>query len=179
MRWISRVVVLSWIPLGFQSPPRSYWLLAKEDGRTWCGYEQEALFKRAADSLKPTESARVTFRSDSLTEVTHQVESESGDWIVIDKYTPSDSGILLRRASLLTQRKLQVIQDAAIRHGKAEPFRVVRTLTLDGKVTAASGVDLPSVTVQTDLESMAFMPVVDKMRTRSVGALCDMVDAGK
>jgi hypothetical protein len=56
--------------------------------------------------------------SGKLTEVTDQVEPESGDWIVIDKYTPSNNEVHLRRANLLTQENLEVIQSAVIRAGK-------------------------------------------------------------
>jgi hypothetical protein len=85
-----------------QASSKSYWFLSKDDGRTWCGYSDMTEFESEADNLKPNESARVTYSSGKLTELTYQVESESGDWIVIDTYTPLHNEMLLRRANLLT-----------------------------------------------------------------------------
>jgi hypothetical protein len=73
-----------------QVASRSYWLLLKNDGHTWCGYADSAEFTSDVKNLKPTESARVMFSSDKLIEVTYQLSAESGDWVVVDKYTPSN-----------------------------------------------------------------------------------------
>jgi len=172
MRLIPAVLILAVLSCGAQILSRSYWLMLMDDGRTWCGYSEEAEFKSEADKLKPTETARITYSPDRLLELTYQVEPESGDWIVIDKYTPSGDEILLRRASLLTQSNLQVIQDTTIRQGKAEPFRIVNITTLDGKKAETSDIDFPSVPVRTNLSSTPFVALAAEMRSRSLATLC-------
>jgi YD repeat-containing protein len=71
---------------------RSYLVLLAEDGHTWCAYEHVAAFEAAVEKTRPTETARATFLADKLIELTHQIEAESGDWIVVDRYTPKDGG---------------------------------------------------------------------------------------
>jgi len=155
-----------------QVASRSYWLLLKNDGHTWCGYADTTEFTSDVKNLKPTESARATYSSDKLIEITYQVAPESGDWVVVDKYTPSNDRLILRRANLLTQDNREIIEETSIHGGKVEAFRVVSTTTLDGKTAEASGVDLPSVSVKTDLSETSFVAVVTEMRRRSVSKLC-------
>ncbi len=134
-------------------------------------------FQAEAAKVKPTDSARVTFTADKLTELTYQIEAESGDWIVIDKYTPKDGGTVLRRANLLAQENLQVIQEAAIRGGKADPFHVVSVSTLDGKkAKLSSDVDLPEVPVRSNLLAIPPVQIVVQMRSLAVGKLCKKVN---
>jgi hypothetical protein len=129
-------------------------------------------FKSEADQLKPLESARATYSSGKLTELTYQIESESGDWIVIDKYSLSGNEVLLRRAVLLTQANLQVIQSSVIRDGNPEPFRIVSVTTLDGKKTTASNIDFPDVPIRIDPAKIDFMAVVAEMRSQSISKAC-------
>lgn len=174
MRLIALILTLAVLLDGAsaETASQSYWVLAKDDGRTWCGYTEETEFKSEADKLKPVEVVRMTYSSDTLMELTYQVEPENADWIVIDKYTPSGAEILLRRANLLIQRQLQVIQDTTIRQGKAEPFRLVSIKTFDGENTDASNIDFPSVPVRTNLTATPFVAVVAEMRSRSLTTLC-------
>jgi len=155
-----------------QPASESFNLLLKGDGHTWCAYKDPADFKADAASLKPTDSARITYQAGTLAELTYQVEAESGDWIVIDKYTPSNGDILLRRANLMAQQNLQIIQETTVHDGKAGPFRVVSVTTLDGKKAELSNVDFPGVPVKTDLLSQPFVQVVADMRTRTLTKLC-------
>lgn len=60
-------------------------MLLTELGQTWCEHRNDAEFQAEATKLKPTESARVTYTANKLSELTCQVEAESGDWIVVDK----------------------------------------------------------------------------------------------
>ena len=139
----------------------------------WCGYSDMAEFQSEASKLKPTESARVTYSSGRLAEVTYQIEPESADWVVVDKYTPSDNEVVLRRANLLAQENLEVIQDAIIRGGKAEPLRTTKVTTLQGKeVEGPRKIDFPDVPVRTSLSKIPFMLVVAEMRNRSLPKLC-------
>jgi hypothetical protein len=156
--------------------PESYSVLLKDDGQTWCAYKNPTEFQAEATNLKPTESARITYSANKLMELTYQVEAESGDWIVIDKYTPTDGGAVLRRANLLAQEGLQVIQEAVIRGDKADPFRVVSVSTLDGKKAELPTIDFPEVSIRTNLSAAPFVRVVTEMRSQSVGKLCKKVD---
>ena len=178
MRSVAAVLVFAVVSLSAsaQAGSKSYWLLSRDDGHIWCGYSDMTDFKSEADKLKPTKSARVTYASGKLAELTYQVEPESGDWIVIDKYTPSANKVVLRRANLLTQENLQVIQSAVIRGGKAEPFRVVSVTTLDGKKTKASNIDFPDVPIRTSLARISFMAVVAEMRSRSISKACKKLE---
>jgi hypothetical protein len=151
----------------------SYWLLLKDNGHTWCGYADTAEFRSDVKNLKPLESARVTFSSDKLMEVTYQLSAESGDWVVVDKYTPSNDRLVLRRANLLQQPPgFEIIEETSIHGGKVEPFHVVSTTTLDGKTVDASNADIPAVSVVTNLSEAPFVAVVTEMRRRSVSKLC-------
>lgn len=153
--------------------PATYSVMLRDDGQTWCAYKDAAEFQAEAEKVKPTDSARVTLSAEKLSEVTYQVEAESGDWIVVDKYTPKDGGADLRRASLLTQDNRQVIQEAAIHAGKAGPFRVISVSTLDGKKAELSpNAELPEVPVQTNLDALPFVNLVIELRRQSAGQLC-------
>jgi len=142
----------------------------------WCGYTDTTVFKSEANTLKPTESSRVTYSFGKLTELTYQVEPESGDWIVIDKYTPSANEVLLRRANLLTQEDLQVIQSTVIRDGNVEPLHVVSVTTLDGQKTEASNIDFPKVPVKTSLTGIPFMAIVAEMQRRPTAKVCKKLE---
>lgn len=158
-------------------PPDSYSVLLSEDGQTWCAYKNSAVFQAEVERVKPTDSARVTFSAEKLTELTYQVEAESGDWIVVDKYTPKGSGAVLRRAYLLAQENRQVIQEATILGGKAGPFRMISVSTLDGKTANLSpNADLPKVPVQTNLDAVPLVQLVIELRRQSAGLLCKKVN---
>jgi hypothetical protein len=159
-----------------QDSSKTYWLLSRDDGRTWCGYSDVSAFKSDADKRTPTESARVTYSAGKLLELMYQLEPESGDWIVIDTYTPSNDEVLLRRANLLTQQNLQIIQRTVIHDGKVEPLRVAGVTTLDGKKTKASNIDLPDVPVRSNLARIPFMSVASEMRSRSLSNFCKKVE---
>lgn len=89
---------------------------------------------------------------DALREVTYQAQAESGDWIVIDRYTLTDTDTVLHRENLFTAQQLDVIQDATIRNGKAGPFRNVRGAPLDPKRKPDTvDLDYPGMPVVSDL----------------------------
>jgi len=155
-----------------QPASESFNLLLKGDGHTWCAYKDSADFKADAAILKPTDSARIAYQASTIVELTYQVEAESGDWIVVDQYTPSNTDILLRRANLLSQENLQIIQETKIHDGKASAFNVVSVTTLNGKKAELSNVDFPAVPVKTDLLKQPFVRVVTEMRSRGVAKLC-------
>jgi hypothetical protein len=174
--WLVAAVALT--ALSFGAPAQvsssvSYWLFLKGDGRTWCGYTNRDEFTSDAKNRTPTESAKATYASNKLIEVTYQVTPESGDWVVVDKYTPTNDQLILRRANSLAQDNLRIIEETSIHGGRVEPFHVLSTTTLDGKkVEASSSVDLPSVSVITDLFGTPFLAVVAEMRRQSISKFC-------
>lgn len=148
-------------------------MLLQSDGRTWCAYSDNAEFESDATTERPIESARVTYLANKLVEVTHQIEAESGDWIVVDKYTVRKSDIVIRRANLMAQENLQIIEEASIQAKQTKPFQVLNVTTLDGKkAQLPPNIDLPSVPVETSLSTLPFVRVVAEMRSRSTGKLC-------
>jgi len=155
-----------------QSVLESFNVLLKDDGRTWCAYRNPDEFKVDVATLRPTDSVRITYQENALVELTYQIEAESGDWIVLDKYTPSNGDLLLKRAVLLAQENLQIIQESVIHEGKLGAFHIVRVTTLDGKNAEMSDVDLPTVPAKTDLLGQPFVQVVMDLRSRSLSKLC-------
>lgn len=156
--------------------PESYSVLLKNDGWTWCGYKDPTEFQAEATGLRPTERARITYSANELVELTYQLEAESGDWIVIDKYTPTVGGAVLRRENLFAEQGLHVIQEAVIRGDKADPFRVVSVSTPDGKRAELPTIDFSEISIRTNLSAAPFVQVVTEMRSRSLGKLCRKVD---
>ena len=173
-----RVVIIALMALSCaasaQVASMSYWVLLRDDGHTWCGYTNMAEFTSDVGKMrpKPEESAKVTYASDKLIEVTYQVEPQSGDWVVIDRYTPAKDQLILRRTNLLTQDSLQIIEETSIRGSRVEPFHVLSTTTLDGTKANASGIDLPSVPIKTDLSGTPSLIVVAEIRQQSISKLC-------
>jgi hypothetical protein len=174
MRLVFSTVLLVTMSFGAlaQTVSASYWFFLKDGGHTWCGYTEMVQFTSDVMELKPAETVGATYSSDKLLEVTYQIEPQSGDWIVVDKYTPADGGLTLRRANLLAQNNLQIVEETSIHGGKAEPFHVLSTTTLDGKKAEASNVDLPDVSVRTGFSGEPFLAVVSEMRKQSVSKLC-------
>jgi hypothetical protein len=173
--WVVAALVLTALSCAASAQVASttYWLLLKQDGHTWCGYTDMAEFTSDVKNRTPTESARATYAFDKLIEVTYQVGSESGDWVVVDKCMPANDQLILRRANSLAQDNLRIIEETSIHGGRVEPFHVLSTTTLDGtKAEAPSSVDLPSVSVITDLSKTPFLTVVAEMRQQSISKLC-------
>jgi hypothetical protein len=155
----------------------TYWAFLAKDQQTWCAYSKRSNFEARAESEKPTESARLAFTANKLSELTYQIEAESGDWVLVDHYTLNDRGAVLRRASLLVQANLQVIQESTIRGKSVEPFRVITVTTLRGETAELSpNVDLPEVPVSVDFVAMAPVKVVEQMRRRAIDELCMETD---
>ena len=163
--------------LAAQAAAGSYWLLPMSDGHVWCGYSRFSDFTAAAARVKPMESARVRYAANRLVELTYQLEAESADWVVVDRYTPAEPELTLQRVNLLVQQNLKITEDASIVHGKRGPFRIVKVTTLDGKPSQAPPtVDLPTVRVRTDLAGIPFMAIVAEMRKRPVAKLCKSLE---
>jgi hypothetical protein len=165
-------------PMPFWRVPKSesYSVLLKEDSQAWCAYNKLAEFKSEVVKMKPLESAHITYSSGKLTELTYQIEAESGDWIVIDTYTSADDGMFLRRVNLLAQGNLRIVQEADIHRARVDSFRLTDVSTLGGKeVKLPPDTDFPEVPVVTDLSTIPFVNIVTKMRKRSVEKLCEKV----
>jgi hypothetical protein len=150
-----------------QTSSSTYWFASGPKRLVWCGFTNEAAFKAAAERQNPTESARISISAGALKELTYQVQPESGDWIVIDKYSPTKGGMVLKRANLLAQENLQIIQQARIVGGSAQPFKTENVTTLDGKPAKVGGqIDYPVVPIRTNASQFPFMKLVSAL-TRS------------
>jgi hypothetical protein len=160
------------------SAPESYSVLLKEKDQMWCAYRNQAEFQAEAEELNPTENANVTFSAGKPSAITHVVAAESGDWVVIDTYTPRDSEVTLRRENRLMQGEgVEVTQEAAIREGRSGPFQLVTVTTLDGKkVDLPPNLDYPPVSPLTDLPAANFVRVVSELRGGSLGKLCKKME---
>jgi hypothetical protein len=160
--WVVAALVLTALSFGApaQVASTTYWLLSKQDGHTWCGYADMAEFTSDVKNRTPTESARATYASDKLIEVTY-------------KFTPANDQLILRRANSLAQDNLRIVEETFIHGGRVEPFHILSTTTLDGtKAEAPSSIDLPSVSVITDLSKTPFLAAVAEMRRQSISKLC-------
>lgn len=147
----------------------TYWFLMETSHSSWCGYSDEMVFKRDADIFKPTESASVSLFSGKIVEITYQLQPESGDWIVVDKYNISDKGMTLTRANLLAQENLEVIQKLSAVDGRSK-FKVERITTLNGKMAAPKSIDYPNVPVMQNLTQFPFSSLLVKLE--SVPKVC-------
>lgn len=174
MRLIARAFALVAMPcaLSAQSTTHTYWVVLRDDS-TWCGYVNEAKFKSIVDKAPPLESAKVTYVSDTLREVTYQAQAESGDWIVIDRYALTDTGTVLRRANEFAGQQVEVVQEATIRNGRAGPFRVTEVASLKARQKPDTvGLDYAGISVVTDLNATPYMAVVTAIRQRSLVWAC-------
>ena len=174
MRLIACAFALAAMPcaLSAQSSSHTYWAMLRDDS-TWCGYVNEAKFKSIVNKTPPLESAKVTYVSDTLREVTYQAQGESGDWIVIDRYTLTDTGTVLRRANVFVGQQVKVVQEATIRNGRAGPFRVTDVASLDPRQEADTvGLDYYGLPVVTDLNAAPYMTVVTAIRRGSLVWVC-------
>lgn len=175
MRLIACAFALAALPcaLSAQSTTtHTYWAVLRDNGE-WCAYVNEAKFKSIVDNAPPLESAKVTYVADTLREVTYQAQSESGDWIVIDRYALSDTGTVLRRGNVFPGQQVEVVQEATIRNGRSGPFRVSNVASLKpGQKPDTVGLDYPGMPVVTDLNATPYLAVVTAIRRGSLGWAC-------
>jgi hypothetical protein len=153
-----------------------YWLLAQEDGHSWCGYSSAESFKRALKTQKRSENAQVTYYANDVVEMTHEVSAENGDWVVVDKYAYADGKMTLRRTNLLVQQNLEVIQETTIRGAAAAPLRIASAATLDGQKASTENVTYPDVPVRSNWKDFPFLSVSKKMNASATPVLCEKVD---
>lgn len=174
MRLIVCTVALAAMPcaLAAQSTTHTYWAVLRDYGE-WCAYANEARFKSIVGKSPPLESAKVTYVSDTLREVTYQAQAESGDWMVIDRYTLTDTGTVLRRGNVFAEKQVEVVQEATIRNGRAGPFRVTRVASLQSKQKPDTvGLDYPGMPVVTDLNATPYIALVTSVRRGSMNSAC-------
>jgi hypothetical protein len=160
-----------------QDTSSTYWGLLTADGSMWCGYADHAEFTAKARKEAPHDSTRVKYSArNELLEITDQLDPESGDWRIIDTYTPSGEGVHLVRTNLLG---VTVIEETTIRAGQAAPFRITSLTTLDGQKTNAdpSKIVLPDVPARAGLDQIPFMALAAEMHRNSIKRLCKKVAA--
>ena len=158
-------------------PSDIYSALLKDDGHTWCVYKNLADYQADANKQKLLETASLTYSSNRLAELSYKIEAESGDWIVIDKYTPFENGADLRRINLLAQANLNVIQETVIHGAKSDAFKLISVSTQDEMdAELRPDVVLPEVPVKTNVLEFPFAQLVVEMRTQPIEKLCKRVD---
>lgn len=168
-----RFIAIALLAMSFGASAQTYWLMQEDSGHTWCGYTSAVDFTTDAEKLRPTDSVKVTYSAGKLAEFIYQLEPASGDWLVVDTYTPSTDALILRRTNLLTREGLQIVQETSIRGGKVEPFRVVGAKALSGKASKDfNDSDLPSVKVITDLSGLPFLAVASDMSKLPLPKFC-------
>ena len=178
LRWMTVPAALCALApaAGAQGNAITYGLLLRNGSQTWCGYTGPDQFQAAVLKEKPRESAIVTYSLGRPTQITHQVQAPSGDWTIVDRYTPAGSGFTLQRTDYLSTQNLQVVQSADVAHGVAGPLRIVGVTTPQGQKTAPpANLQLPGVPVITDMKRAPFMLVITAMRHESVPTLCTRV----
>lgn len=159
-----------------QNFARSYWLVADDQRHEWCGYSDPSAFQATAARLKATQSAIVTYTLGRLTELTQQRVSDDGNWIIIDRYTPSHGAVLLQRTNMLSRQNLRVVQTASIHGSQVAPLRTVDVTTMQGQpASPPANLALPAVAVMLDLNSAPYMLLVTQMRHESIPTLCRRV----
>jgi hypothetical protein len=154
----------------------TYWLRASYEGDRWCGYTDEARFRKdaAASATPVVETARVTYERGRVAQLVYRVTTESGDWILVDELTPAGDDIKVRRTTTFDEGPYTVVKEATIHAGKAGPLTLTSVTGPDGR-PARPGADIdvnyPPHAVLT-VEKMPFMPVVTAMRVQSLTFLC-------
>ena len=176
--FFATVFCLAWTAMAVRAADTEtvYWLLAQEDGQSWCGFSDPEAFRRAIAIQKRSENAEATYYAGDVVDLTHQVSADNGDWVVIEKYAYAGGKLTLRRTNLLVLQNLEVIQETTIRGSTAEPFRIVSAATLDGKKATGENAAYPEVPVRTSLKDFAFLNVSKKMDASSTSVLCEKVN---
>lgn len=163
-----------------QSPSSTYWLLFDESERAWCGYSDESEFQALAANLKPLESARVVFTSGKPTEVTYQLNAESGDWLLLDRYSFGPQQATLKRTTAYTQSGIRVVQEGRIRKGGETRLSVASVTNLRDTTAGSTAslkdlgypLDYLNLPVKESPSQFPFMAIADSMVKNSLSALC-------
>jgi hypothetical protein len=154
---------------------KAYFFMFDENKNSWCGYTNEVKFQELSGKIQPLESARILYKAEVISEITYQVQPESGDWIVIDKYTLSQSGTNLRRAIVFAQSGALVIKEGQIAKGGRNHLSLISATKSDGSKVNIKNLDFPPMAVQDDLSKFTFMKVAQSMKNRSLQTLCQQV----
>jgi hypothetical protein len=160
------------------APSTQYWGWSSADGTIWCGYADKAEYDSAylaqAELRSVGGSAMVIYTSGRLAEIRYEFAPASGDWVVIDSYTPSGEDLHLKRTNVLGFEGIRVIQEATTRGGRLEPLQVTSVTSLDGGPTDADAAKewFPHVPVRARLDRMPFLAVAAEMHDKSVRQVC-------
>ncbi|WP_288937495.1 hypothetical protein [uncultured Sphingomonas sp.] len=148
------------------------WFLYDEERGAWCGFTSEAAFQDKANKEKPLASARVKLVSGTPSEITYQVQPESGDWVIADRYSFLPGRISLKRATIFAQTGMQVIQRAIIRRGVATRLQLLSVRNVDGSSAGIKDVDVPLVPFKEDASQFHFLPIALALAKRPAMMLC-------
>jgi hypothetical protein len=179
------VTVAEPVPVSVRTGPDTFWLVRRDDGKTWCSYSSGEKLERGADVV-------VMYNGLAVEEIKRY--SDGPGWWVTDTYARSGRDWRLRRTVIINERQknrfLDFVQETTIHSRRAAPFRLVSAdARADARVGQATdggktpgepdlskpdltAVNLPAVRVITDPLAEPFMEVVTRMRERRLPELC-------
>lgn len=174
MKYLKVAAALALIssPSMAQTSSKTYSFLFDESKNTWCGYTNNAKFQEISGQIQPLESARVIYKAGVLSEITYQVQPESGNWIVIDKYSISPKQTNLRRAFVFAQSGVQVLKEGRITKSGPNRLSLVSAAKPDGSKASVKNLDFPSVAIKGDPAGFIFMKIAESMKNKSLQTLC-------
>jgi len=140
------------------------WFAEKENGRDWCAYSDEEIFKMDIHGGAPDNSPRGVFANEKLTELFYQTQTASGDWTVLDHYDLRAKSILLTRTIYLTADRLKVIETAHISDNVVSAFKVESIVSFEGVPKRGDGVDYPSVPINASPSKFQFMHLLGGLK---------------
>jgi hypothetical protein len=162
MKSLMAGIVLLAVCATAQGAPSTYFGLETADAITWCGYSDKAEFDAAALRQPPDRAAKVSYSPrGELLEIDLQMQDGTGDWRVVDTYTPSRGAVRLVRHYFAGGG--EVVQETVIRAGKAAPFRIT---------SGAARTGLASVPASASLDEIPFKAVAAQMHQKSIQRLC-------
>lgn len=170
-KWIAAIVFIARVSWA-QAPAQSYSFLFDENKHAWCGYANEKKFQEITAQIQPLESARVAYKAGQPSEITYQIQPESGDWIVVDKYSVSLHQTVLRRTFVFAQSGIQVIKEGVITKGGSNHLSLVFAKNSDGSKASLEDVDFPSVPIQKDPSEFPFVKLAESMKRKSLATVC-------
>ena len=157
--------------LGQAAGEQRYWIMLSRENGPWCGYTNESLFKRDMQKVGPTETARIVAAEKKVAKITYQISAESGDWIVLDKYSSTATGFYLSRSFLMSNYDAKVTQDIEILRGDVRRGRQTAT-DLEGKKPKKFDEVLPDIEIAKKLSDFPFYKALQKLLENPVAKVC-------
>lgn len=145
---------------------------------TWCGYKDATEFRTEVENQEPLETAVISLKGGKIANYTHQTNAESGDWLIVDRYTPKRNHTLVRRTIFLSENKITIIKEATIKNHVVSPLRLLSVTRLNDKSTQKilnidPTLDVPDVQIQLNIDNTPAMRLGSYLVAHSNPHLCD------